>query len=239
MEQANFEEARKAEEMYHSKLYSENDILEPGTWMSQPIPLVMELLSRLQQVKQDIHILDLGSGAGRNTIPLALQLKGTNSRVLGIDLLDEAVEKLGDNAEQYGVGNLVQAEKGDAEHTNFGTEKYDYIIACGCLEHVSSEDALIQVLERMKEGTRLGGIHCIAMNTNVQEIEHETGKELNTLIELNLPSERAVQILEQTYREGWSVLEQKGVLQAIEEEKYETPTEFRAQSITFAVQRIK
>ncbi|USB31835.1 class I SAM-dependent methyltransferase [Paenibacillus sp. YPG26] len=238
MDQAKFEEARKAEETYHSKLYNEKEILEPGTWMSEPIPLVMELLDRLMRHTKKLNIMDLGSGAGRNTIPVALKLKGSGSRVAGIDLLDEAVDKLRENATQYDVEELVDARKGDAEHTDFGNEEYDYIIACGCLEHVSSEEALIQVLERMKQGTRLGGIHCIGMNTNVQEVEMNSGKELETLIELNLSSTRAVQILEQVY-DGWNVLEQTSVLQSIEEDKYEEPTEFRAQSISFAVQRIK
>ncbi|RUT35523.1 class I SAM-dependent methyltransferase [Paenibacillus zeisoli] len=238
MEQANFEEARKAEEQYHSKLYSEKEILEPGTWMSEPIPVVMELQERLLQLKKDLVIMDLGSGAGRNTIPLALRLKGSDSKVIGIDLLDEAVDKLRENAAEYGVNAIVEAQKGDAEHTNFGSDEYDYIIACGCLEHVSSEEAFVQVLERMKQGTRLGGIHCIAMNTNVQEVEMDSGKEVKTLIELNLSSTRAIEILEQVYQD-WNVLDQKTVLQSIEEEKYEVPTEFRAQSLTFAVQRIK
>ncbi|WP_433943050.1 class I SAM-dependent methyltransferase [Paenibacillus sp. SN-8-1] len=238
MGQANFEEARRAEETYHSKLYSEKEILEPGTWMSEPIPLVMELQDRLLRYKKDIVIMDLGSGAGRNTIPLALKLKGSGSRVIGMDLLDEAVNKLRENAAEYGVETLVEVQKGDAEHTDFGDEEYDYIIACGCLEHVSSEEAFVQVLERMKKGTRIGGIHCIGMNTNVQEVEMDSGKELEPLIELNLSSTKAVQILERVYGD-WNVLEQSAVLQSIEEEKYEVPSEFRAQSITFAAQRVK
>ncbi|WP_068618712.1 class I SAM-dependent methyltransferase [Paenibacillus tuaregi] len=239
MDQANFEEARRAEETYHSKLYQENEILEQGTWMSQPIPLVMELLDRLRQHKNVVSVLDLGSGAGRNTIPLALRLRDTDSKVVGVDLLEEAVSKLKENAEEYGVSRIVEARVGDAENIDYGTGQYDYIVACGCLEHVSSEEAFVQVLDRMKRGTRLGGIHCIAMNTNVQEIDQKTGRERDTLIELNLSSQRAVELLKMAYKDGWSVLEEKAVLQSIQEDKYETPTEFRAQSVTFAVQRMK
>jgi hypothetical protein len=46
MNQPDFKEARKAEASYHSELYSEKDILEPGTWMSRPVPIVMEMLER-------------------------------------------------------------------------------------------------------------------------------------------------------------------------------------------------
>ncbi|KIL34389.1 hypothetical protein SD71_20420 [Cohnella kolymensis] len=236
MSQANFDEARRAEANYHKELYEDNEILEPGTWMSKPIPLVMELLDRLLLHKTDVNVLDLGCGAGRNTIPIAIALKNTSSKVVGLDLLDEAVAKLRENAQEYGVSDLIEADKSDAERAEIREDAYDYIIACGCLEHVSSEEALVQVLERMKRGTKLGGIHCIEMNTNVQEIETDTGRELQPLIELNLPTERAFSILEETYR-GWNVLEYRTKLQSIDEEKYDKPSQFRAQSIIFAVQK--
>ncbi|MBP2000314.1 2-polyprenyl-3-methyl-5-hydroxy-6-metoxy-1,4-benzoquinol methylase [Paenibacillus shirakamiensis] len=238
MSQANFEEARQAEEAYHSKLYQENDILEPGTWMSRPIPLVMELLDRILLHRSDVRIMDLGSGAGRNTIPLAQKLQGNESRIIGVDLLEEAVQKLQENAEKYGVQRFVESRQGDAEHTDFQENHYDYIVACGCLEHVSSEKALREVIQRMQKGTRLGGIHCIAMNTNIEEVEQETGKAVEPLIELNLQSQQAFDVLNQAY-EGWNVLKEHSVLQSIEEEKYDTPTEFRSQSITFVAQRLK
>jgi 2-polyprenyl-3-methyl-5-hydroxy-6-metoxy-1,4-benzoquinol methylase len=236
MNQANFDEAREAEESYHSKLYNENEILEPGTWMSKPIPIVMEMLDRLLQHKDHINVLDLGCGAGRNAIPLALRLKGTKSKVVGVDLLEEAINKLRDNAKEYEVSEIIHVEKGDVEHSAISKNDYDYILACGCLEHVSSEEAFVEVLKRMKLATRIGGIHCIAMNTNVQEVAQESGRELNALIELNLPTEKAFAMLEKVY-EGWNVLDQKRVLLSIEEEKYDTPSEFRSHSITFVVQR--
>jgi SAM-dependent methyltransferase len=237
MNQANFDEAREAEENYHSKLYSENEILEPGTWMSKPIPIVMEMLERLLSHKDHINVLDLGCGAGRNAIPLALRLKGSASKVVGVDLLDEAINKLRDNAKEYGVSDIIHVEQGDVEHSEIAKNDYDYILACGCLEHLSSEEAFYGVLKRMKLGTRIGGINCIAMNTNVREIAQESGRELNPLIELNLPTEKAFAMLEKVYL-GWNILDEKRVLLSIEEEKYDTPSEFRSQSITFVVQRI-
>ncbi|MGF7047402.1 cyclopropane fatty-acyl-phospholipid synthase-like methyltransferase [Paenibacillus sp. DS2015] len=237
MNQANFDEARKAEANYHNELYSDHEILEPGTWMSKPVPIVMELLERILQHKDHVTVLDLGCGAGRNTIPLAVRLKGTNSRVVGIDLLEEAIEKLRENSNKYDVADVIEARKGDAEQVDILEDAYDYIAACGCLEHVSSEEAFIKVLERMKMGTRLGGIHCITMNTDIQEVERETGRALETLIELNLPTEKAFSILEEVY-DGWNVLDRKTTLLSIDEEKYEKPSQFRCQSITFAVQKI-
>lgn len=237
MNQADFEEAREAEASYHNELYSEFEILEPGTWMSEPNLIVMELLDRLMEHKENLHVLDLGCGAGRNTIPVAVRLKETDSKVVGLDLLNGAIDKLRDNAKEYGVTNIIEAQEVDVEHAEISIDYYDYVLACGCLEHVSSEEAFIKVLERMKLGTQLGGIHCISMNTEIEEVERDTGRKLDTLIELNLPTEKAYAILEKVY-DGWNVLERKTVIQSIDEEKYDTPTQFRSQSITFAVQKI-
>ncbi|OAB41054.1 class I SAM-dependent methyltransferase [Paenibacillus antarcticus] len=238
MNQADFEEARKAEAIYHNELYSDHEILEPGTWLSKPNHVIMELLDRLLVHKDHVNVLDLGCGAGRNTIPIALRLQHTDSKVVGLDLLYEAINKLRDNTNKYGVTDVIQAKEGDVEHADITKDHYDYIVACGCLEHVSSEEAFVQVLERMKQGTRMGGIHCIIMNTDIQEVERDTGRELDTLIELNLPKDKAFTILEKVYY-SWNVLEHTTVIHSVDEEKYDTPTQFRSQSITFAAQKVK
>ena len=238
MNQADFNAARKAEAIYHNALYVSHEILEPGTWMSKPNPVVMELLERLLLHKDQLTVLDLGCGAGRNTIPIAMRLQETESTVFGLDLLSEAVDKLRDNARKYGVTDIIEGEEVDIEHAEIPKATYDYILACGCLEHVSSEVAFIQVLERMKQGTQMGGINCISMNTEIQEVERDTGRMLDTLIELNLRKDKAYSILETVYK-GWNVLEQKTVIHSVDEDKYDVPTQFRSQSITFATQKLR
>ncbi|MHA0857230.1 class I SAM-dependent methyltransferase [Paenibacillus sp. CMAA1364] len=238
MDQANFKEARKAEANYHNELYQEHDILESGTWMSEPNQIVMNLLDQLLESKKDLHVLDLGCGAGRNTIPVATRLQGTDSQVIAIDLLGTAIAKLRENANKYDVSNIIQVEECDVEYTTINESQYDYIMACGCLEHVSSEDALLKVIERMKRGTVQGGIHCITINTAVTEVETDSGKVLEPLIELNLSTERAMTLLETAYRD-WSILEKRTDNQSIDEEKYDVPTQFRTVCISFAVQKVK
>ena len=238
MNQADFDEARKAEAIYHNELYSNHEILEPGTWLSKPNPIVMELLDRLLIHKDHLNVLDLGCGAGRNTIPMGLRLQETNSTVYGLDLLSEAIDKLRDNADKYGVTDVIQVKEVDVEHADIAKEQYDYIVACGCLEHISSEEAFVEILERMRKGSRLGGINCIIMNTDIQEVERDTGRAVDTLIELNLKKDAVFTILERVYV-GWNVLEHKTVIRSVDEEKYDTPTQFRSQSLTFAVQKTK
>lgn len=232
-----FEAARQAEAGYHSDFYKNNELFEEGTWMSRPMPMVMDMLERLLVHKQELRVLDLGCGVGRHTIPIAQRLAQTNSQVIGVDLLDEAVDGLRKYAKQYQVEQIVQAEKGDVEHYPVQPDDFDFIAACSCLEHTSSREAFLETVERLKAGTRLGGIHCITMSTSVEEKEIRTGRQFEPLIELNLPTSEAITLLEQAY-EGWNILFQEHVTQTIEEEKYDEPTEFRCELLRFAVQRM-
>ncbi|MEK5058577.1 class I SAM-dependent methyltransferase [Paenibacillus shunpengii] len=231
-----FEEARKMEENYHKQFYQEHDIYEEGTWMAGPMPVVMDSLARLMRLKQNLTILDLGAGAGRNTIAMAEKLKGTSSELIAVDLLEEAVQSLVEHAKDYKVDHMISAEQADIEHYEMRKNRYDYIAACSCLEHLSSEEALSKVIRRMKEGTKLGGINLITMSTNVEEVTIQDHRPREPLIELNLPTLHAEEILADQYKD-WEILFTERVTQAIPEQKYDEPTEFRCQLIRFAAQK--
>ncbi|OPG98158.1 hypothetical protein B2I21_12550 [Chryseobacterium mucoviscidosis] len=236
MENKQFEAARKAEAGYHSNFYQNNELFASGTWMSRPMPMVMDMLERLLAHKTELRVLDLGCGVGRHTIPIAQRLGQTNSEVIGVDLLDEAVDGLRKYAKEYQVGHIVQVEKADVEHYAIEPDHFDYIAACSCLEHVSNKQALIEAIERLQVGTCRGGIHCITMSTSVEEMEINTGRTIEPLIELNLPTAEAVALLENAYTD-WNILLQEHVTQTIEEEKYDEPTQFRCELLRFAAQK--
>jgi cyclopropane fatty-acyl-phospholipid synthase-like methyltransferase len=236
MENKQFEAARKAEAGYHSNFYQNNELFASGTWMSKPMPMVMDMLERLLAHKTELRVLDLGCGVGRHTIPIAQRLGQTNSEVIGVDLLDEAVDGLRKYAKEYQVDHIVQVEKADVEHYAIEPDHFDYIAACSCLEHVSNKQALIEAIERLQVGTRRGGIHCITMSTSVEEMEINTGRTIEPLIELNLPTAEAVALLENAYAD-WNILLQEHVTQTIEEEKYDEPTQFRCELLRFAAQK--
>ncbi|MDR9744989.1 class I SAM-dependent methyltransferase [Paenibacillus taichungensis] len=231
-----FEAARKAEAGYHSNFYQNNELFASGTWMARPMPMVMDMLERLLAHKTELRVLDLGCGVGRHTIPIAQRLGQKNSEVIGVDLLDEAVDGLRKYAKEYQVDHIVQAEKADVEHYAIKPDHFDYIAACSCLEHVSNKQALVEAIERLQAGTRTGGIHCITMSTSVEEKEINTGRELEPLIELNLPTAEAIALLEKAYTD-WNILLQEHVTQTIEEEKYDEPTQFRCELLRFAAQK--
>lgn len=238
MNSEHFEAARQSEADYHQRFYEDNDLFENGTWMSEPGPVVMEMLERLLLHKEDLMVLDLGCGVGRNTIPVAERLKGSLSKVKGVDLLKDAADMLKSNAAEFGVDHLVEAEAADVEHFAIAEDAYDYILACSCLEHTSSMEALTDTLTAMKKGTKLGGIHCITMSTDVEEVDRKTGKSTEGLIELNIPQKQAMELLDRSYEE-WNVLIKQAVPQSIEEEKDGRHIDFRCNLITFVAQKIQ
>lgn len=54
----------------------------------------------------------------------------------------------------------------------------------------------------MKEGTKSGGMNCLIINSNIQEIDLHTNEELDALIEINLPTEDMIYLLKNIY-EDW------------------------------------
>jgi 2-polyprenyl-3-methyl-5-hydroxy-6-metoxy-1,4-benzoquinol methylase len=66
-----FNQARRKEIEYHEKFYAETKLFQQGSWLSRPVQVVLANLSRLE--KDNLQILDLGCGVGRNSIPIAQQ----------------------------------------------------------------------------------------------------------------------------------------------------------------------
>lgn len=229
---ATFDTARESESDYHEKFYEENKLFEPGTWMAGPTPIVMQLLERLQKYTPAPQVLDMACGVGRHTIPVAQQLNN-GGMVVGVDLLDSAIDQLKKYAEEYNVADRVQAVTSDVESYNIEKEKYDFMIATGCLEHVSSEQALEKVITDMQAGTRTGGIHLISMTSSVQQVDQQTGEAEEGNIELNLTTEQLLNLLNQYYKD-WNIIERKAVAQAIEETKDNKEIELQGNWITFA-----
>ncbi|WP_238327479.1 class I SAM-dependent methyltransferase [Paenibacillus gorillae] len=132
-----FLQARQKEMAYHEQFYAATELFEPGNWMSRPVPIVMEQLQQFEH--EAVQVLDLGCGVGRNSIPIAEQIQASGGQVTCVELLPMAVERLIANAEQYGVTDTIVPFAQDAEFFPIERNLYDYIVACCCLEHLSSE----------------------------------------------------------------------------------------------------
>ncbi|MDO3413409.1 class I SAM-dependent methyltransferase [Saccharibacillus sp. CPCC 101409] len=230
----NFTQAREAEMNYHENFYNETSLFQAGTWLSKPVQVVMDLLEQLNL--NQVSVLDLGCGVGRNSIPIAQKVKSHGGSVLGVDLLPTAIDKLSKYIEEYDIQRTLDTEVADAEYYEIEREEHDYIIACSCLEHVSNIEAFKKVILRMIEGTKKEGINCILMSTEVKEYDLEQGKEKDGLVELNVKTDVAISILREQYKE-WEILIERCSPQTVREKKQGKDIEFRSQWLTFAARR--
>ena len=141
-----------------------------------------------------MQVLDLGSGVGRNSIPIAQKIQNASGTVTCVDLLDSALTKLQTYSKEYGVINNMKTEQAAIENYYIQRNTYDYIVAVSSLEHVQSEEDL-KSAPFYERRYKSGGMNCLIINSNIQEIDLHTNEELDALIEINLPTEDMIYLL--------------------------------------------
>lgn len=129
---------------------------------------VQALLSALKRLTyEDMHlqpgqvVLDVGSGPGTDTIPLA-SLVGPSGRVVGVDHDPRMVAEAERRAVQAGVANVVAHQQADAAALPFAAGSFD---ACRCerlLEHLRDPAAALAEMARV---TTSGG-WIVALDTD-------------------------------------------------------------------------
>jgi arsenite methyltransferase len=101
-------------------------------------------LGRLQPGER---VLDLGSGAGTDSLVAALMV-GPEGSVTGIDMTTEMVEKARSGAEALGLENVSFVE-GEAESLPFADESFDVVISNGVVDLIPDKDAVFAELRRV------------------------------------------------------------------------------------------
>lgn len=198
------EQIRRSEKAYHDYLYEKYKLFEKGSWLNKPVKTVMEQLSNFEG-KDDLRVLDLGAGVGRNSIPIAQTMK--SGEVVCVDLLDSAIEKLVQYSKQFGVDSIIRPIKSDLCAYPIEPNRFDLIIAVSSLEHLATEVDLNRVLKQMAEGTKIDGINCMIINSDMQEILLEKNEPLEVFMELNLSTETVMSKLDQVYADGWEKIQ--------------------------------
>ncbi|MEK4694522.1 class I SAM-dependent methyltransferase [Bacillus sp. FSL M8-0063] len=191
---------RQEEKKYHDLCYEQYKLFETGSWLYKPVKTVMDLMEYFEG-QNNLQVLDLGSGVGRNSIPIAQKIKNASGTVTCVDLLDSALTKLQTYSKEHDVFEVIKTEQAAIENYYIQPDTYDYIVAVSSLEHVKSEEDLTNLLHSMKKGTKTGGINCLIINSNIQEIDLHTKEELDALIEINLPTEHMIYLLKNIYKE--------------------------------------
>jgi SAM-dependent methyltransferase len=227
---------RHEEKTYHDHFYGNNKLFEKGSWLHKPVQTVMDQLLLLMD-KENLCVLDLGSGVGRNSIPIAEKIKNKNGKVICVDFLDSAIEKLNQYSHEFGVEQVIQTVKADIGDYPIKEAEFDFIVAVSSLEHLASEGLFEKVVQRMATGTKVNGINCLIVNSQVEEIFIETNEKLDALIEINLKTKDMLKKLTQLYGDGWELLSQ--LVKPLEYTIYrnEKPVLLKTNAITHVVRK--
>ena len=192
---------RKSEKAYHDHCYEHDELFKPGSWLHKPVKTVMELLPMLEQNKE-VNVLDLGSGVGRNSIPIADYFKEKAGKVVCVDLLESAIKKLGQYSEQYNVSHKIHPVLSDISEYSIPHNEFHLIVSVSALEHVDSERTFDEVIVNMILGTQIDGINCIIISTGIKETMIDTGESIEPMYEILFETNHLIEKLERVYK-GW------------------------------------
>jgi 2-polyprenyl-3-methyl-5-hydroxy-6-metoxy-1,4-benzoquinol methylase len=227
---------RNEEKKYHDYFYENYKLFEKGSWLHKPVQTVTDLL-HLFDDRENITILDLGCGVGRNSIPIAEAIKHKNGKIICVDLLDSALLKLRQYSMEYKVEAVIQTEKANIDNYEIKSNEYDLIVAISSLEHVKSEEAFENIVHQMENGTQNNGINCIIVNSEVQEFDVENNEKLDALMEVNLSTEDMIKKLSSIYI-GWEVLKTEVKPLEYSIKRNEKSILLKTNAITYVVRKI-
>lgn len=224
---------REAEKNYHDYCYDQYSLFTEGSWLHKPVKTVLDYMDFLEGI-EEVKILDLGSGIGRNSIPMAQKLD--KGKVVCVDILDSAIQKLSLYSQRFGVEDRIYPIKEDIACFEIQKCAFHYIVAVSSIEHVDSEVCLDLVLNRMVKGTMRGGINCLVVNSNVQEIDIKSGKKLEPMMEVNLSTDHMLEKLRETYSK-WDELTMQVKPLEYKIQRNENDILMKTNAVTFVVRK--
>jgi arsenite methyltransferase len=101
----------------------------------------------LGRLKPGERVLDLGSGAGTDSL-VAAQMVGREGSVTGIDMTPEMLGKASAAASQMGATNVEFVES-EAEKLPFPDGSFDVVISNGVIDLIPDKDAVFSELHRV------------------------------------------------------------------------------------------
>lgn len=189
---------RENEKASHMELYSSKALYQENSWLNKPIKTVTDLLPHFDGYPS-VRCLDLGCGVGRNCIAVARHFHHIPCVVDCVDILDFAIEKLIENAAQYGVSGSINGIVQPLEDFPITPNAYDLILAVSALEHVDSRESFVRKLTEIRNGLRKNGIVCLVINSEVTERDAVTCEPLPPQFEVNLSTAELQALLSERF----------------------------------------
>lgn len=227
---------REAEKQSHIETYSTAKLFESGSWLHKPVKTVLDILPLFNNHKE-LNVLDLGCGVGRNCIPIAQEYKEIKCKIDCVDILDYAIEELSKNSVKFDVRNEINGIVSSIDEFSIQENHYDFILAVSALEHTNSVKAFSDKLTEICNGTRKNGIVCMIINSEVTEINKESGEKLIPQFEVNLKTEELINLLKSKFK-GWKVIKE-----TVRSQRYDIPrknciSDLSTNVVTFVAQKI-
>lgn len=198
-------QAREATKKYHIKLYTDKKLFQKdSSWLEKPNKTIIDIVRKNFIDKKNIRILDLGSGVGRNAIPIAELIGKFDGQVICVDYLDIAIDKLNEYAKNHNVEEFIRGIVSSNENFVIESNTYDFIIAHSVLAHTETKEKMIQIIKGMAKGTKKNGINYIYMITNPKEFDAKTKKEQDPEAEIEISFKEASMLLRDIYKK-WKI----------------------------------
>ena len=124
----------------------------------------------LGRVEPGEHVLDLGSGAGTDSLVAGLMV-GSAGSVTGIDMTPEMTAKAREGAAALGLDNVLFVE-GEVEQLPFDDERFDVVISNGVIDLIPDKETVFASIFRV---LRPGGRIQFA-DVTIQQPVSEEGK---------------------------------------------------------------
>ncbi|MCR8656234.1 class I SAM-dependent methyltransferase [Paenibacillus endoradicis] len=198
------EEIRLNEKAYHDYCYSQNKLFEEGSWLGKPAKSVVDVMEFFNG-ENHLRILDLGSGVGRNSIPIAQKYGHQIEKIIGVDLIESAKYFADQYAKLYEVGDKIVTVVSDISKFDIVIDDFDYIFAVSSLEHIESIEVFEEVLQHIIEGTTTNGINAFIINSNITEYSLTSNRFLEPSFEIRFETQQLLDMLKVKYA-SWNVI---------------------------------
>lgn len=225
------ESVREAEKLSHEEVYSKAVLFEKGSWLYKPVRTVLDILPLFSDY-ESLTVLDLGCGVGRNAIPIAQFCSEKSARTDCVDILEVAIDKLVEYAEDYGVSHVINGIVSPIDSFEIKKNSYDFILAVSALEHVDSTELFEDKLIQIRDGIRQNGIVCLIVNSEVEEKNKLSGEKLVPQFEVNLGTKEMLDLLEITF-DGWEILKSSVVKQQYDIPRGECVADLTTNVVTY------